>query len=209
MQGVRQIVLYLTRDTLPMLWITQPAGAIGNKSPGPDLGDPCRKRIKTAVGAVLGSDMAGEPVLRDMTGAHDKAKHGYHEFAMRRRRQFAIIRNLAAFPEAGDIGSGLCRSQHFFIACGEFERDLILGKQGPRKALHLRQAVERGGKCGNGGEIEFRISPLQHVQRIEVMLLQLFDKGFVESRATARRAECSVPEMAAGAAGYLTEFGGC
>src|SRR5450631_4947342 len=109
MQSVRQIVLYLTRDTLPMLRIAQPAGSVGDEGPGPYFGDPRRKRIEAAVGAVLRRDMAGEPIVRNMTRAHDKTKDGDHQLRMRRRRKLTVIGDLAAVPEAGNIGLRLRR----------------------------------------------------------------------------------------------------
>ena len=51
-QGVGQIVLYLTRDALPMLRIAQPVGTIGDEGPGSHLGDARRQRIDVAVGAI-------------------------------------------------------------------------------------------------------------------------------------------------------------
>src|ERR1700732_960728 len=116
MQGVRQSVLYPTRGILPMGGIAQPAGTVGNEGPGSYLGEPRQKSGGIALDAVLRRDMPGKPIVRDLTRAHDKAIDRKHEFRMRRRRHLTIIGDLAAFPEARDIGPRLSRSYHFFVA---------------------------------------------------------------------------------------------
>ena len=41
MQGVRELVLDIARDALPMFRIRQPVGPVGNERPGPNMRDPC------------------------------------------------------------------------------------------------------------------------------------------------------------------------
>src|ERR1700674_2080628 len=119
MQGVRQSVLYLTRGILPMGGIAQPAGRVVDEGPVWYLGEPRRQSVEIAVDAVLRRDMTGKPIVRDSTRAHDKAIDRKHEFRMRRRRHLTIIGDLAAFPEARDIGPALRRTHHFFVAGGD------------------------------------------------------------------------------------------
>ncbi len=51
-QRVRQPVLYLTRDLLPMLWLTKPIRPVGDECPCPDLRQPRRQGVKVAIDAI-------------------------------------------------------------------------------------------------------------------------------------------------------------
>ena len=61
-QSVRQLVLYKTRHALPMLWIRQPVGTVGDEGPGPDLRDARRQRVDLAIGAVERGQLRAIPV---------------------------------------------------------------------------------------------------------------------------------------------------
>ena len=56
-QGIRQPVLYLTRDALPMLWIGQPVRTVGYEVPGAHLRDARGQRVDVAIGAVERAEM--------------------------------------------------------------------------------------------------------------------------------------------------------
>ena len=57
------------------------------------------------------------------------------------------------------------------------------------------------------GEIELGGAPLQHLDRVEVMRLDLLDQFLVERIDLAGDAEGAVAQMTAGAAGDLPQFG--
>ena len=70
------------------------------------MGDAVRERVDVAVGAIGLRDLAGEPVGRNCALAHEKAVERDHELGMGRRRDLAVIGNLADFPQPLDVGAG-------------------------------------------------------------------------------------------------------
>ena len=110
MQRIREPVFDLSRLRLPMVRVLQPFAAVGNKGPGPDMGDAVRQRVDVAVGAVGLVNLAREPILGNLPFlAHDEFVERRHELGMRVRRHFPVVRNLADFPEPFDRGGS--RSQ--------------------------------------------------------------------------------------------------
>ena len=128
---------------------------------------------------------------------------------MRRRRQLTIIGDLAAFPEARDIGPASSpRRTTFSSRAKRCRAPSGLRQAALDEALLLRQIVERGGEPGDRGKIEVRIAPLQHAAPHRNDAPPALRRVRHRRWAAPCRAECAVAEVAARAAGDLTELGG-
>ena len=57
-------------------------------------------------------------------------------------------------------------------------------------------------------EIELRASPLQDLDRLEIVVFELVHKLLVERLHVGRHAKCAVVQVTTGAAGDLGELGG-
>ena len=97
-QRIGQLVFDGARDALPMLGVGKPVRSVGNESPGPDMRDPVGESVDVAVGPVGLGNLTGEPIGRDVTLSHQKSIEGDDQFGMGRRRDFAIVGNLAGVP---------------------------------------------------------------------------------------------------------------
>ncbi len=126
MQRVRYIVLYPTRDALPMLGVVQPAGTVSDECPGSHLGETIGQNVNIPVDAIRKSNLLRHPVGGNMSAPQDKTINGQRKLGMSGRRGFAIIGNLAHLPESGDIGGGFRIASHEIVARRDFEHELIL-----------------------------------------------------------------------------------
>ena len=102
MQGIGKLVLDGARFGLPMFRIGKPVRAVRHKRPGPHMRDPVRQRIDVAVGSVGLRDLAGEPVDRYFTLPHQESIEGHDQLGVHRRRDLAVIGNLADVPQPLD-----------------------------------------------------------------------------------------------------------
>jgi hypothetical protein len=99
MKGVGQRVLDRAGAILPMLGILEPLGAMGHVGPGANLGEPVRQRVEIPVGAVGLRHLVGKPVLGDPAlVAHDEAEQCADQLRMVRRRDLAVVGDLAHLP---------------------------------------------------------------------------------------------------------------
>ena len=124
------------------------------------------------------------------------------------RRQLAIVGNLADFPEALDVSLGLGLAAHILVARQNVEHDHVFGKRRAAQAIFLRKFLERVLEGVDGGEIEMAVTPLQHGERIEPVLLQHGHSVFVERRAASRGPERAIPNVPAGASRDLRHLRG-
>ena len=189
-----------------MLRIAQPIRAVGDVGPGPHLRDAVGERGDLTLRAVERIEVAREPVVGDPPVADDVAVDLQNQLAMCRRRQLAIIRNLAAFPKARHVAAVSRDLADVGIARGDVECHLIGGERRPRQAGLARQHVERRGEVLDRAHVQLRVAPLQHAHGLEAVVLQHFDELLVERRAAARRAESAVFGVPAGAPGDLAEL---
>ena len=97
-QRVGKFIFYRAGDTLPMLRIGKPIETVGNKGPGSDMRDTVGQGIDAAIGVIRLCNLMGKPVIGDMAVPHQKSIKGDREFRVGRRRDLAIIRNLADIP---------------------------------------------------------------------------------------------------------------
>ena len=143
-QRIGQLVLNRARDALPMLRIGKPIRTVGNESPGPDMRDPVGERIDVAVGPVGLRDLTGEPIGRDVTLSHQESIEGYGKFRMGRRRDLAIVGNLADIPQTLDGGAVAREAAHVLVARRMFQHQNVLGDRRAREPLLVRRGRKRG-----------------------------------------------------------------
>ena len=101
-QRIRQAVFYSTRALSPMGSIPQPAGAMRDISPCPDLRDPLGQCVDFAVGPVGPRHLFGHVVLVDMAAANEVEIECGHDFGMLCGRDLAVVRQGAGFPKPFD-----------------------------------------------------------------------------------------------------------
>ena len=191
-----------------MLGIVEPLRPVRNEGPGADLGETVGERIEIAIGAVGERHLGREPVGGDAAlVAHDEAVERRREFGVARRRNLAVVGDLAHPPQKRDGGAPGCHVADPFVAGHILERDHVVdhARAGePRMVGRLAQAIL---EAIERAEIELAVPPLQHADRIEGMVLQPVDLVRVEGRDLARHPECAVIHVAARAAGDLAELG--
>ena len=136
------------------------------------MGDAVRERIDVAVGPIGLRDLAGEPVGRDRALAHEKAVERHHELGMGRRRDLAIIRNLADLPQPLDVGAGSRHRAHFVVARGMVEHQDILGDRRARQRVLRRRRRQRRLQRADRGEVEIGVAPLHDLHRLEGVRLE-------------------------------------
>ena len=128
---------------MPVLGIGEPVRPIGRKRPGPNMGDPRRKRVDVAVGAIRLGDLPGEPIDRNATCSDEKSIERDDELGVCRGRDLAIIRNLTDFPKPFDRASAVREVADIRIARRVFEDENVLGDRGPRQPGLDRNCGER------------------------------------------------------------------
>ena len=159
-QRVRQPVLNCTRRVLPMLRVGEPIRAVGNESPGPDMRDAVGERVDVAVGAVGLGHLRANQSVGIVTLAHQESIEGHDQFGVRRRRNLAVVGNLADVPQPLD-GS----------------RDCAPCRARPRRA-------RRCSSTSMSSPIGARVSPCSLRRRRE-RCLQRAERGEIERRNCA------------------------
>ncbi len=127
---------------------------------------------------------------------------------MRRRRDLAVIGDLAHFPQPLDVGARPGHGAYLVLARRVVEHQDILGDRGARHRVLGR----RHGKCRLQGadrrEVEIGVAPLDDLDRFEGVRLQRLRKLGLEWRTASRGAEGAVAGGAPGPPRDLGEFGG-
>ena len=207
-QRIGQLVLDRAGNALPMLRIGKPIRAIGDESPGPDMRDPVGKGIDVAVGSVGLGNLASEPVGRDVTLSHQESIEGHHKFGMGRRRDLAVVGDLADIPQPLDrlpLFAQARRTSSSRAACSKTRMSSAVGARvrpcsvGVTASDACKAPIEEKSSAG--------IAPLQHAHRLEAVALQRLHQFRLERIATSGRAEGAVAGRAAGAAGDLRQLG--
>ncbi len=157
-----------------------------------------------AVGLV---HLKGEPVGRQHAVAHEEAVHRHHQFGVGRRRDLAVIGDLANLPQPRD-GVGRPRHvAHVTVARSMFEHEDVLGDRRAGEPVLLRRLGERGLQRANRREIEVSVAPLHDLERLEGVALQRLHHVVLKWRAAAGGAKGAVTGGAAGTAGDLGKLG--
>ena len=153
-------------------------------------------------------DLAGEPIGLDPALAHEEAIDGDREFGVVRRRDLAIIGNLANVPQPLDIGARPGHGAHLVFARGMFEHEDVLGNRRARQRALVRRRRQRRLQGADRGEIEIGVAPLHKLYRLEGVRFERLRELGLERRATAGGAERAIAGSAPGAAGDLRKLGG-
>ncbi len=206
-QRVGELVFDGACDALPMLGIGEPIRPVGGKGPGADMGDARRQRIDVAVGPVGLRDLTREPVGLDFALAHEEAIDGDHELGVVRRRDLAIIGNLADVPQPLDVGARSGHGAHLVVARGVVEHENIFGDRSAGERAFRRRRRQRRLQGADRGEVEIGVAPLHELHRLECVRFERLGEFGLERRAAAGGAERAVAGGAAGAAGDLRQFG--
>lgn len=191
-----------------MAGISEPAWPVGDERPRPHFGDTRGEEIDPAIGAILSGHMTGKPIVRNEGAARHKTEDRKHEFRMRRRWQLSIVRNLAAFPQAGNFGTRARGPQNVGVAPGNLKHQLVDGERCAYEPLLCRPSFKRSGELRDRRKVEIRAAPLQLGHIIETVFFQRFGKGGVKGLATACRAKSPVAVMASRTPSNLAKFGG-
>ena len=205
-QRVGQFIFGLARNSAPMLGIGQPVRAIRHEGPGPNLRDPRRQGIDIPVGTIGLSDLSRKPVVRNPALTHQKAEQRRHQLGVSRRRDLAIIRNLAGVPQPLHRSRGLRHGANLDVARRMIEHPQILGDRRAGQRLVRGRQRQRDLQGAERGKIEIGIAPLQGPDRLEGVILQRVHEFGLERRAAPCGAEGAVAASAAGAACDLREF---
>ena len=207
-QGVGQVVLYLTRDALPMLGIIKPVRPVGDVIEGSALGYARRQGVDLAIDPVQRGQLPREPVVGNLAGPDHETIERLHEIGMRGGRKLAIIRHLADIPEALDVGAGLALAAHVGVVGHDVEHQHVLGEGRARQPLAGGLPIQRGLQGVDRTEIQIGVAPLQHRYGIKTMVFEGVDEILVEGRATASGAERAILDMPSRATGDLAELRG-
>ena len=148
--------------------------------------------------------LAGKPVFRNAPIAgHQKTVNATNQIGMLGGGNIAIVGDLADFPQSRDGFARRCETDDVAIARHRFERQHVGARLRARQALAARHGVERAAQCVERSEIELAIAPLQHAHRFEIVIFDAIDGFSVEGFGLAGDAECSIVQVAAGAARNL------
>ncbi len=207
-ERVRKTILYSARPLLPMHRIVEPVRPIGDECPGPDVGDAVGERVDVAVGAVGIGDLPVEPVVRNAARAGEEGEQRLDQLGMVGRRDLAIIRHLAGFPEPHDEVARRGHPNHLGVARQGRQRLDVDRRRRLGQALHRRRPVEAFLQRLDGREVEVAVPPLDGLHRLELVGLQRPDQLVVERIDPAGDTESAVAHVAAGAPGNLAELGG-
>ena len=207
MQGIGELVFDFFRPLLPKYRGFQPVRAVCHKSPGADMGNPCRQRIDIAICFIAMAELAGEPVLADFAASRgEEAEYSTDDTGMFRRADIAVVRNLAHLPQAlyeFRRGDG---TYNFVIAAQRLQRIHVRPGLRTGEAMEFRQCAKRTAKAVERAEIKIAVAPLQHVHGIEGVVLQPLHHLIVKGLRFAGHAKGAVAQMAPGAAGDLTQL---
>ena len=166
-QRVGKLVLDAASDALPMFGIGEPIRPVRHECPGPDMGDTRRQRIDIAVGPVRLRDVAGEPIGRDLALALQITVQRDHELGMVRRRDLAIVGNLADFPQPLDIGRLRRPGAHVVLARSMVEHQNIFRRRRAGERGLGRRHCECRLQSADRGEVEIGVAPLHQLHRLE------------------------------------------
>src|SRR5690606_22296241 len=111
-----------------------------------------------------------------------------------------IIRNLATFPEQFDRFMA-ARESAGLISHQKFKRVLVGCNGDAGEGLVLRRNFQRIAQALGRGKVEGRVTPLDLLDRLEVMGLELDNQFFVEILCAACNPEGAIVPMATGATG--------
>ena len=101
-QRIRQSVFDLARFFLPVCRIGKPARTIGNEGPGAYLRNAMRQRVDVAVGGIGAPHLLGHVVLVDVAEPGEVGEHRGDQVGMLGRRDLAVVRQRAGFPQQLD-----------------------------------------------------------------------------------------------------------
>ena len=205
MQRIRQSVFDFARLFLPVCLIGQPAGPVGNESPGADLGNPVRQRVDVAFGRVGAADLLGHVVLIDMAMPGKVHIDRGDEVGMLGRRDLPVVGQSAASHNSATRLASVASARMSSSRDKMLERLRVDRRQCPRQAFDRRVGLDRALERVEAGEIEMGGAPLQHLDRVEIMPFDLLDQLFVQWIDLAGDAEGAVAQMPAGAAGDLAQ----
>ena len=201
MQRVRQLILDLARPRLPMGRILEPVRAVRYERPGADMGQPVRQRIDIAIRAIRERNLLGKPIFGyPLVASTQRLVKRTHELSMVRRRNLAIIRDLAHVPQQFDRSAIIGEVRQLGIARNRLERRHIVGHPRARQARHTRNFAQRFPQRKQRREVHNPVAPLQRADRLEVVIFQPFDEIRIHrlrAASNAKRPVVHVPPRAA------------
>ena len=139
---------------------------------------------------------------------HQESKQARDKLGMSRRRNLAVIGDLACVPQPLHRRGPMRHFPDIGIARDVIEHPQIFGDRCAGQRLVGRRERERHLQRAERGEIQLRIAPLQHPYAFEGVVLQRIDQFRLERRAATGGAKCAVAGGAAGPARNLGKFGG-
>ena len=147
MQGIRETILDAAGPQLPIEGVGKPV-AVGDESPGADMGDAGRQGVDVALGAVAIGELAGEPVVGDAAvAAGQKAEDAGHQVGMLGTRYVAVVGDLAHFPQELHRLGRRGKRDDVVVAGDELERLDIEARLGSGQKPGRRQRGERPAQC--------------------------------------------------------------
>ena len=206
-QCVGQTVFYAARHALPMGGIRKPVTTVGDEGPGADMCNAVRQRIDVAVDPVGEGDLAGKPVVGNDPVAGQMGIEPGDQVGMVRRRDLAVIGDLADIPEQANPLRRRRDPADGLVAQGVVESGFIGRGRGPCQALFARRLVQRAAQALDAGEVERAIAPLENLERVEAVAFQRLHQFLVERIDPSGDAERAVAGVAAGASADLPHLG--
>ena len=209
MQRVGQFIFNFTGPPLPMCAIAQPAGAVGDKCPGADIGDTRRQSMDLPIGAV-------EPVYlpRDIVfGQHASLTHHMmkqfgKQTGMTVWAYFTEIGHLANLPQATHGIGVRAQPRNFIVSSQQFERTDITGLPRTAKPAHRRRRLQTVDQPAHAAKFKPRITPFDRPNRVESVGFHLFDQHLIQQTGLAGRAKTAVISVSPGAPRDLRNLSG-
>ena len=125
---------------------------------------------------------------------------------MVRRRDLAIVGNLADLPQPLDVGARPRQGAHLVVARGVVEHEDVLGDRRARQRAFGRRRRQCRLQGADRREVEIGVAPLHELHRLERVRFERLGQFGLERRTAAGGAERAVAGGAPGAAGDLREL---
>ena len=208
-QSVREPVFDRAGPFLPMRRIGNPLRTVGDVGPSPDMCDALGDGIDLAFDIVEASHMPFEPgVWKHTLMAHEMLEDVSKQLCVFLDGNLPEIGNLAHLPELPYIGRTCGLFLDARISRKDPQHQLIVLRARAAEAACGRQGVKAVVKRCDGREIKARVSPLDHLDRIEPVVLDGLDQIGVEWFCFRGHTEGAVIHVPASTSCDLRQFVG-